>query len=319
MESSESLPDFLVLQGHSFQATGKVAGVVGRQLRPGSRPFVRHLNPPGEDSNNLELVSKFFRAADQSGSVTKDPRGLLALNDLSLLECADLLDQMRYTDHGLVPLEQDRWWALERQISLKEEDPEFPLYRAPLLAAPGVNLGHRSPYVIAAYLRFWSACLDRDVRGLMTDDSPPQRWSLLNRDAKHGRQPRFRVGVRFGSGQVVSTGPFAELGHAIGLRIRPMARNSSSEDLAADWGSRKSTGFGYVGDDLFDTSLIGERVPLHPDGTRAAGAPGLLLFHLIERSDSGGIALGLSIPSGGPDHVEAVSTLRRRESRSRGE
>ena len=63
MESSESLPDFTVLQGHTFQATAKVAGLVGRPLRPGSRPFVRHLNPPGEDSANLAVVSAFFAAA----------------------------------------------------------------------------------------------------------------------------------------------------------------------------------------------------------------------------------------------------------------
>ncbi|MFC6448859.1 Z1 domain-containing protein [Cellulomonas gelida] len=49
MQSSGVLPDFTVLQGHAFQATGKISGLTGKQLRPGSRPFVRHLNPPRRD------------------------------------------------------------------------------------------------------------------------------------------------------------------------------------------------------------------------------------------------------------------------------
>lgn len=319
MESSEALPDFTVLQGRSFQATGKVSGIVGRQLRPGSRPFVRHLNPPGGDDTNLAVVSAHFATAVKSGRVILNPRGLLALDDLSLLECADLLDQMRYSDHGLVHFESDRWRALERQAALNDGDPEYPLYRAPVLAEKGLDLGYRSPFVIAAYLRFWAACLDRDVRGVFTDASPPQRWELLSDDAKRLNQPRFRVGVRFGSGSPIYFGPFADLSKSIGFAIRPMARESTPDGLAAAWGSRKATSTGYAGDDLFDASLLGETLPLHPDGTRAEGAPGLVLFHLVQRSDSGGIAIGLSIPSGGPDHVEAVSTQRRRGTRRRAE
>lgn len=319
MESSESLPDFTVLQGHSFQATGKVAGLTGRQLRPGSRPFVRHLNPAGGDGANLAAVSAYFAAAHQSGRVIADSRGLLALNDLSLLECAELLDQMRYADHGLVKFEAERWGALERHAALYDGDPECPLYRAPEPAQRNLDLGNRSPFVIAAYLRFWSACLDRDVRGVFTDGSPPQRWSLLSGETKRLHRPRFRVGVRFGSGSPISAGPFADLGESIGLQIRPMARDTTPDGLAADWGSRKATGTGYIGDDLFDASLLDETLPLNPDGTRSEGAPGLVLFHLVQRSDSGGIAIGLSIPSGGPDHVEAVSALRRRGMRTRDE
>ncbi|MBD5785062.1 hypothetical protein IF650_02610 [Cellulosimicrobium terreum] len=319
MQSSEALPDFTVLQGHSFQATGKIAGLVGRQLRPGSRPFVRHLNPDSEYDANLALVGAHFAAAERAGHLVKDPRGLLAVDELSLLECADLLDRMRYEDHGLVPLESSRWRALERQAAIEAGDPEYPLYRAPALPKAGLDLGSRSPFVIAAYLRFWSACLDREVRGLFTDGSPPQRWSLLSRDAKRRNQPRFRVGVRFGAGPRLVAGPIADLGKEIGLEIRPMARQTNADGLSADWGSRKATGNGYVGDDAFDASLLGESLPMHPDGTRMEGSPGLVIFHLVERSDAGAIAVGLSIPSGGPDHVEAASTLRRRGARTRDE
>lgn len=312
-ESTGKLPDFMVLQGQTFRATGKVADLAGRQLRPGSRPFVRHLNPPGEDLDNLAVVGGHFAAALASGQLVVDPRGLLSLGDLSLLECAALLDQLRYTDHGALPFEQARWHALEVQAKASPEDPAFPLYRAPRLSDPGLDLGSRSPFVIAAYLRFWAACLDHDISGVLTDDSPPQRWSLLNRQFKISSQPRFRVGVRFGSGPPVSVGPFAELSKSLGLDIRPMARATSLGDLAADWGSRKATGTGYVGDDLFDASLLSETLPLHADGTRAEGAPGLVLFHLVQRAESGGIAVGLSIPHGGPDHVEALSAIRRGE------
>jgi hypothetical protein len=311
MESSESLPDFTVLQGHSFQATGKIAGLTGRQLRPGSRPFVRHLNPPGHDADNLSLVAEFFGSAARSGGLKQDPRGLVATDTLSLEGCADLLDQMRYVDHGRVSLEAGRWQGLERRASLSSADPESPLYRAPEGSSRVVDLGSRSPYVIAAYLRFWAACLDRDVRGVFTDDSPPQRWSLLNLDAKRESQPRFRVGVRFGTGAPVSTGPFADLGRSLELEIKPMARQSAATgELAAEWGSRKATDTGYVGDDLFDATMLGGELPLHPDGTRQEGAPGLLLFHLIGRDGGDGIAVGLSIPTGGPDHTEAVSPTR---------
>jgi len=319
MEKSDALPAFTVLQGHAFQATGKVSDLVGRPLRPGSRPFVRHLNPNDRYDVNLELVGNLFSAAEQSGSLVKDPRGLLALNELSLIDCADLLDRMRYADHGHVPRESDRWRALEQQAAIGPGDPEFPLYRAPATAEAGLDLGRRSPFVIAAYLRFWSACLDREVRGLFTDDSPPQRWSLLSRDAKRLSQPRFRVGVRFGAGPPLANGPFADLGKEIGLEIRPMARQTTADGLAADWGSRRATGSGYIGDDVFDASLLGTPVPVHPDGTRVEGAPGLVLFHLVERADVGAIAVGVSIPGGGPDHVEAVRTLRRRGARSHGE
>ncbi|GEA84169.1 hypothetical protein GCM10009774_07270 [Cellulomonas gelida] len=313
MQSSGVLPDFTVLQGHAFQATGKISGLTGKQLRPGSRPFVRHLNPPGETDDNVALVAEFFLGRSATGNVSGDRRGLVSLDTLSLLECADLLDQLRYHDHAAVAAEADRWRAAERQVSLSRGDPEFPLYRAPASSGLSEELGSRSPYAIAAYLRLWSACLDRNVRGLLTDDTPPQRWSLLNLDMKRANQPRFRIGVRFGAAPPVKAGPFAALGEAMRLEVRPMARRShATGELAAEWGSRKPTDSGYVGDDLFDATVLGLNFAVHPDGSRMEGAPGLVLFHLVHREAGDGIAVGLSIPSGGPDHTEAVSPARRR-------
>ena len=92
-----------------------------------------------------------------------------------------------------------------------------------------------------------------------------------------------------------------------------MARATKDGALAADWGSRQVTDTGYAGDDLFDLMALHETPALHQDGTRMEGSPGLVLFHLVQSSDGQGrIAVGLSIPGGGPDHIEAVSTLRRR-------
>ena len=314
MEASpDTLPDFTVLQGHSFHATGKVSGLVGRQLRPGSRPFVRHLNPADYDESNLAVVANRLGEAAARQRLHQDRRGLITLDELGLLETADLLDGLVYEDHGAVSFESDRWRALEGQAKLSSGDPEYPLYRAPKVTGEPIDLGSRSPYVIAAYLRFWAACLDRHVRGVLTDDLPPQRWALLNLDAKRASQPRFRVGVRFGEGAPVNSGPFANLSSQIGLEIRPMARATKDGALAADWGSRQVTDTGYAGDDLFDLMALHETPALHQDGTRMEGSPGLVLFHLVQSSDGQGrIAVGLSIPGGGPDHIEAVSTLRRR-------
>lgn len=312
MTDEGTVPDFTVLQGQSFRATGKVSGLVSRQLRPGSRPFVRHLNPAGADEENLSLVRQIFMDAESDSNLTRDRRGIVISQGLSLLDTADLLDRLRYVDHSGSPFEASRWSALARQAGLKGNDPEFPLYRPPSGVPDHIDLGSKSPYVIAAYLRFWSSCLDRRIRGVLTDDLPPQRWSLLNLDAKQRTQPRFRVGLRFGAGPPVSSGPIADLGHMLGQEVRSMARKTTDLGLDADWGSRRALDSGYIGDDLFDATVLSEEPRLRPDGTREEGSPGLVLFHLVDRSDGrGGIAVGLSIPAGGPDHMEAVSTSRR--------
>lgn len=309
---SSTLPDFTVLQGRAFQATGKVSGLRGQSLTPGRRPFTKHLNPVGADDHNLAVVAELFQQAREGGHLAVDRRGLVSADPLSLLATADLLDQLRYHDHGALRHEEQRWEAVQRQADITEHDPSYPLYRAPQLPAGGVDLGSSSPYTIAAYLRFWSACLDRNVRGLLTDDDPPQRWALLNLDMKMQAQPTFRVGLRFGSAPPVSEGPMAALADALGVAIRPMARETDETSLMATWGSRGATEEGYTSDELFDYQVLREDPLLHPDGTRREGSPGLLLFHLIGRDDpTGRIAVGLSIPSGGPDHIAAVTARRK--------
>ncbi|WP_175477178.1 Z1 domain-containing protein [Ruania alba] len=314
MESTpDSLPDFTVLQGTSFRATGKVSGLSSRQLRPGSRPMVRHLNPPGADGRNLEIMASFFADAHENGAVRGDRRGLVAVEDLGLLDAADLLDSLHYTDHGRSLEQVQRWAAVETLAGICSDDPVFPLYRAPLVEGDCVDLGHFSPYVIAAYLRFWASCLDRRVRGLITDETPPQRWSLIDLDAKAASQPRFRVALRFGSGPSIDSGPLDQLGRHLKVDIRPMMRTVEGNSLDASWGSRRATETGYVGDDALDYTLLGEPPLLNSDGSRPEGSPGLIVFQLIGRDeDSAAVAVGLSIPCGGPDHIEAVSASRRK-------
>lgn len=312
-EDDETLPTMTVLQGLDFLATGKVPGLRSRSLSPGRRPFVRRVNRPSADDTNLALVSRLFLAAHEGRRVAADRRGLLVTEPLSLLEAAELLDAVTLEGHGVVDIETSRWRAVERQLGLSPGDPAHPLYRAPSVDGPALDLGQYSPHVIAAYLRLWSACLERSVPGLVTDEDPPQRWSLLNLSLKSESQPRFYVGLRLGSGEPVSKGPLVSLAEHVGVPLRPMVRDfgGSRVELAATWGSRGRTAEGYAGDDLFDYQMLGRHPELAPDGTRLAGAPGLVLFHLVvdrdRPSSHGSIAVGLSIPAGGPNYFAAVS------------
>lgn len=308
----DRLPDFTVLQGSGFLATGKVSNLKSAPLLPGFLPVVRQLNEPDDDLTNQEIVRQFVG----SGPVRTDRRGLLLDRELSLIEAADLLDSLRYTEISSDLLEVDRWTQAERLLRVDRRlNPDLaPLYRAPA-GRDGKRVGVRSPYVIAAYLRFWAAALDRNVPGLMVSGEGAQRWNLLEPGARHVRSPRFRVGVRFGGGQPVSSGPLGELGRHVGAGIRAMERGVDPEgQLVADWGSRTyDERLGYLGDDVFDAMVLGEQVDRQEDGSRSPGAPGLVLFEPIARDDDRvSLAVALSIPSGGPDYIAAVNGRRKR-------
>lgn len=312
-EDADTLPDITVLQGLDYLATGKVPGLRSRSLSPGRRPFIRRVNPPEPEDRNLTLVSQFFLDAQERGHLLADRRGLLATEPLGLLEAADLVDAVRLEGHGAMDVETKRWRAVERQLGIDSMDPAYPLYRAPAVGGLVADLGRYSPHVIAAYLRLWTACLERSAPGLMTDEDPPQRWSLLNLSLKSETQPRFYVGLRLGSGEPVSEGPLAHLAARVGIEPKPMVRDfgDSGVALAATWGSRGRTAEGYAGDDLFDYQLLDRRPELNTDGTRLPGGPGLILFHLVVNpkrpTTRGSIAVGLSIPAGGPNYFAAVS------------
>lgn len=308
MDESDQLPEIAVLQGDSFQATGKISGLRALPLSPGRRPFIRFLNPPDHDDVNQAAVRDRFLDAAERQDLEIDRRGLLDRRSISLDEAADLFDSLRYVDHGSSPNERSRWLAYAELARIEPHDDRHPLYRAPEVPGATVDFGPSSPYTIAAYLRFWAAALERRVPGLFTDEQPAQRWSLLDLRAKSAHQPRFRIGLRFGSGADVTEGPLAPLQDVTGAPLRSMAREVQDRHLVATWGSRGATETGYSGDDLFDYDLGLGSPNLHPDGSRRAGSDGLILFHLIQREGGrGAIAVGLSMPAGGPDFVHAMT------------
>lgn len=312
MTAEGDLPTMTVLQGTDFRATGKVHGVTSVLLSPGRQPFVGLLNPQGHDEENLSRVAEAFELSESEDAPIINDRGMVRARLFSLLDAADLLDSLRYESLLVPRAERDRWSALEARLRLSKSDEAFPLLRPP----PGTESGSRrfapSPYSIAAYLRFWSAALERQVVGITTDEDPPQKWRLLNLDAKSAEQPRFRIGLRFGSGSEVREGPIAQMALTFGARPRTMKRAIQGDRLSATWGSRNATDTGYLGDQLFDFQMLGGVPDLEPDGSRRPGSCGLILFHLIDRGDSrGGIAVGVSIPAGGPQHVEAFNGNRK--------
>lgn len=305
---SDTVPDLTILQGRSFRATGKIMNVQAQSLFPGPKPFVRHMNPEGLDDENLSFVTGLFSGSgvtpvpDKTGS-----QGLLLKDSVTLLDAADLLDRLRYADHGPGPdsREASRWSSVAHHAALPSDDPASPLYRAPHTAG-SVDLGIASPYEIAAYLRLWHAAIPRLVPGLMTTDDQPTPWDLLEKDTLERRRPRFWVGLRFGSGIPVTSGPLAALPWA----VRPMQRSTvdGTTDLQATWGSRNYVGDQIRGDEVFESAVLPGRLhaTLNLRGDRLAGSDGLVLFHLVGSGNgSQSIAVGVSLPLGGPDHIKA--------------
>ncbi|GEL47515.1 hypothetical protein CHO01_26310 [Cellulomonas hominis] len=302
MGAGGGLPSVTVLQGKAFKATGKISNLRSVPVWPGPKPFVRHVNPAGEDKQNQELIAGLFSEAVLKVPSATGDRGLLLERRLDLYETADLLDSLVYAHHGpgQTGAEADRWRSVENHARLDEHDPAFPLFRAPAVK-DGVDLGLSSPYAIAAYLRLWAAALDRAVPGMVTTDESPLLWRLLDLDVKREQQPTFSVGVRFGGGDPVEGGPLAGLPAV----VRPMRRDVDGTTLASTWGSRNVTADGIRGDEHFDFVARGEAVRTSLDGSRPAGSDGLVLFHVVEMGSTASVAVGVVLPLGGPDHVEA--------------
>lgn len=310
-----NLPEIAVLQGADYFATGKVSGISSVSLLPGTRPVVRYMNQPDDDQHNLTLVSSFFE--NLAGDLIVDKRGLLAAKPLTLVETASLLDGLRYRNHGRMADQIQRWAQVEAMMEL---DPRLhsniaPIYRAPLTEGISRDLSMHSPYVLAAYLRTWAAAAIHGFPGLISADTPPQRWDLINSSEHISRLPEFRIGLRFGGGKEITNGPLGDLGRCLDISVRPMQRDvDENGELVAGWGSRgRLPGGGYQGDDVFDGVVSGHSVEVLEDGTRASGEKGLLLFQLISRGPGlATISVAMSIPCGGPDYVQAVNTRNRR-------
>lgn len=306
MESGTT-PDLTILQGRAFRATGKIANLHARPLFPGPKPFIAHMNPPGRDDDNLRLVADLFSGAMAPVLDSPAKNGLMLAEPVDLLEAADVLDRIRYVDHGsgIEGYEAIRWQSAANHAQVPDGDPVLPFFRAPLVTG-STDLGSRSPYEIAAYLRLWEAAIPRQVPGLMTTDDRPVPWNLVDKETLSGRRPQFWMGLRFGSGDLVDSGPLAEMT----VPVRPMRRAlvPGTNDLHTTWGSRNSRGAQIMGDEVFERSFLPQaRAPrLDLEGKRLPGSDGLILFHVIAREDgSQSLAIGLGIPLGGPDHIRA--------------
>lgn len=301
-----SRPPLAVLQGTRFLATGKIANLRSAPLWPGAKPFVRRLNPPGADADNLELVAGLFRSDDLLLVPPSSGRqGVVLQRHLELLEAADLLDALTYQDHGPGRFgpEAERWASVEHQADIGPADPEWPLYRPPVEVAQGNVLGTSSPYWIAAYLRLWSAALERRIPGMVTTDDFPVPWTLVDLEVKRREQPRFSIGLRFGDVDALSDGPLATLR----VPVHPMRRAVRDDEVQSGWGARGVGAAGIRGDEFFDLRARGVDLSSVTDGPRRPGSNGQLLFHVIHRDEGGAsLALGVVLPLGGPDNVQAV-------------
>lgn len=312
-EAADRAPSPLVLEGLDWRATGKIAGTTRIPLSPGSWPFVTMVNTQSQPDPNIEVVSRAFTARHSDVVSHGLTRGVILEKPLSLIEAAELLEKLRY--EGYVPSRDDliysRWAALSLQLGLGV--PTTPLLRVPSNQDLGEGTPIRTlrpsecPYSIAAYLRTWEACLSRRVPGLVATDNMAA-WSSLDLAERRRRQPKFWVGIRYGSGSNFNLHSGISAKASDKLRIPLMKRKLIGDQVDATWGSR-GLGDGesaYLGDQLFDYHYhktdVGEIRVL--EGKRPFGADGQILFHLIEiEGKTPVVSVGVCIPLGGPDHV----------------
>jgi hypothetical protein len=167
------------------------------------------------------------------------------------------------------------------------------------------------PYSIAAYLRLWEECLTRRARGMFPTDDGDRPWASLDLDERRRAQPRFHVGLRFGSENPwhAASGPL----QGLPFTISPVSRRIENGVITSTWGSRNpGTALGsYQSDQYFDYHQNQSEAPRNTSeggpAWRPPGAPGLLLFHLVKDTEAPNpvVAVGVAIPLGGPDHFAA--------------
>lgn len=304
-----------VLEGRAFRATAKIANVDKVPLCPGPSPFVDFVNDGQDADRNVDHLVHTFQA-DSHDVVAGVLRGRALSRKLTLLETASVLEGLSYDSYCPGPSDQlaQRWGDLGAQLRLGDESAivTLPLFRPPSLA-PGQQASpvapRHCPYTIAAYLRFWDACLTRHVRGLFPTEDGSRPWSSVELSERVRHQPRFTVGIRFGSVAADEVGPGLD---QFPFRVSPVRRTISSGVITSTWGTRGDVGSNpsYLGDQLFDYAP--SRGPLGPadpsaPNWRSPGEDGLVLFHVIQAEDRPFpvVAVGVVIPLGGPDHFAA--------------
>ncbi len=314
-DDNAAAPTPIVLQGKGYLATGKIANLGNQPLCPGSKPFIGLVNDGRQEDPNIDLLASRFQT-NQSEEVSAGGRvrGRMLTQPLSLDEAADLLDRLRFAGYapGADTWQAQLWTEVQERVESQGGLPEnYSLYRPRVPGSGEAQSPVRQdcPYSISAYMRLWSAALSRHVRGLFPTESPLVRWSGLDLEARRQQQPRFWVGIRYGGGPLVSSGPLSSLP----FTIRAMERTVSDGQLVATWGSRDPGAGpdGYRGDEFLDY-YFRQQVPPRPapdeSAWRPVGSDGLILFHvnMPEGQNYPTVAVGVCIPLGGPDQFSAT-------------
>jgi len=305
-------PKPTVIEGVDYRATGKIFSPRRITLCPGPSPFMHVVNAEEETDPNMEVVRHLFEEPSLDVVAGGVLRGRILEKPVDLLKAANILDslsfpQLNFDGHGE---EHSRWSALSEVLSPDaSSSSSLNLYRYQCVNPKAKSIAinpFASPYTIAAYLRFWNAALTRRTPGLVATDDGQMPWSELDLAVKASQAPNFYIGIRYGSGRTLA----GSEGWTFDVQL--MERALEGEHLQSRWGTRRPT-VDYLGDQSFDYAHHNDpRTPLlMPGGSvwRPKGAPGLMLFHLIDRGESKSplVAVGMSVPIGGPDQFAARS------------
>lgn len=302
-------PDPTVLQGLNFEATGKIAGVGNFPLSPGARPFVTVINDGGQEDPNADVVADLFARPSSDVTVANVLRGRILNVPLELTEAAELLDRLTFSDYqpGREGFQADIWNRVQARAHAVAPLPNPPFYRPPVRYGKGDVPRRACPYAIAAYLRLWAASLTRSITGLFVTGHPGDLWSYADLGRKTVEQPRFWVGIRYGDGATVSSGPLARLP----FNIRATTKRVVGGEIKTTWGaSDPSAGTGqFRGDVYFDHYHRNLAVPMSSDTAwRPSGSDGQILFYVNQHPGDlyPTVAVGVCLPAGGPEQFAAT-------------
>lgn len=307
-------PSPAVLHGLGFLATGKIANLSRTPFCPSSKPFVTLVNDGQAPDPNAKVVADLFASVPSSDVIVGGtPRGRALDTTFSLSQAAEVLDQLVFDSYrpGRDSRLAELWAQVEGRLSATVPFPsDRHLYNAPepLEGEPSpVRLD--CPYAIPAYLRLWEACLTRPVRGLFITGMPSDQWAMANLQNKQSQQPRFSVGIRYGSGALIDDGPLAELSFKIPATVK---RVGPDGELATTWGANNPNAgpHEYRGDEFFDYYHRSQQVPPLDGLTswRPPGSFGQILFYVNQLPDQPHpvVAVGVCIPAGGPEQFAAT-------------
>lgn len=308
---ADGAPKPAVLQALSFLATGKIANLRNRPLSPGPKPFVKVINTGIQTDRNAQLVANTFASNPSVElSVGGRVRGRILETPLSLGEAAELLSNLRYdgyqpgTAHELAL----QWEQVEDRVSATRPLTTPGFYQAPEIPHLRSDVRRDCPYAIPAYLRLWEACLSRPVRGLFVTGDPGQLWSMADLARKSAEQPKFWVGIRYGSGTPVASPPLLDLPFDVPTTNKRVADG----EVQTAWGSNDPNAGpnDYRGDEFFDYYHRGDPVgQVREDPSwRPIGSDGQILFYINQRpgQEHPTVAVGVCIPAGGPEQFSAI-------------